>query len=115
MKEYLQSKEKEVVSIMMTLFDEQQIMKASLASERREGKAEGKAESAISMLQGGKLAIEDIAEYSGLSLEEIKKLRAELEENKYEVANKSTVSSLSEFDLGKLQRELEANLSGQRK
>lgn len=46
--EYLKSHEKEVVGIMMTLYDEEEVLRTHLASERRiacaEGRAEGRAE-----------------------------------------------------------------------
>lgn len=44
LKEYLESKETEVVTIMMALFDEEQILKAYLKSEREEAKEEAKEE-----------------------------------------------------------------------
>lgn len=36
LREFLESREKEVISIMMTLFDEERIMRTYVASERRE-------------------------------------------------------------------------------
>lgn len=46
LKEYLSSREKEVVDMMMTLFDEEQIMRAYVESERKEAAAKAAAEAA---------------------------------------------------------------------
>ena len=43
---------------------------------REEGRAEGLMEAAQRMLEIGKLSIEEVAEYSGLSVEEVQKLAA---------------------------------------
>ena len=59
LKEYLSSREKEVVDMMMTLFDEEQVMRAYVESEKMEAakKAIGR------MLQKGKLTVNEIADY----------------------------------------------------
>ncbi len=44
LKEYLKSQEKEIVNIMMSLFNEETIMKNHDASIKQEGRAEGRAE-----------------------------------------------------------------------
>ena len=46
LKEYLSSREKEVVDMMMTLFDEEQVMRAYVESERKEAAEKAAAEAA---------------------------------------------------------------------
>lgn len=98
LKEYLESREKEVIDIMMVLYDEQEIMRSYLESEieeasqkaiqkgmcegrregMREGMREGKyaagVETARRFLQMGKLSIQEIADGTGLSIEEVERL-----------------------------------------
>lgn len=52
--EYLKSHEKEVVSIMMTLYDEEEVLRVHLASERRIACAEGRAEGLAEGLAEGR-------------------------------------------------------------
>lgn len=71
LKEYLENKEQEVVDMMMTLFDDEQILKAYTKDITRE--------TAIKMIKKGKLSLEEIAEYvPNLSMEELKELEAEV-------------------------------------
>lgn len=71
LKEYLESKEQEVVDMMMTLFDDEQILKAYIKDIARE--------SAIQMLRDGELPLEKIARYvPSLTMEELKELEAEV-------------------------------------
>ena len=75
LKEYLQSREKEVITIMMSLFDEEQIMEMHIKSERRNEARE----TAERMLRMGKFSFEDIAEcVPSLSFEELKELEAKV-------------------------------------
>ncbi len=86
LKEYLESREQEVLSMLMELYDQEEVMRSYLESERYEvaqeaaqeaaKKAENttKIETAKRFLQMGKFSIEDIAIGSGLSVEEVKKL-----------------------------------------
>ncbi len=69
LKEYLESKEKEVVDIMMVLYDEQEVMCSYVESEVHEAKIE----MATEMLQNNE-PIEKIMKYTKLSKEEIEKL-----------------------------------------
>lgn len=79
LREYLQGKEKEVVTIMMSLFDEEEIMKMHIMGERQEAKREGERETAKRMLKAGKLSLEEIAEYvPSLPMEELKELKTEV-------------------------------------
>ena len=94
LREYLESMEKEVVDIMMVLYDEQEIMRSYLESEvyearkkgrqegMREGRQEGineeKVETALRMLGKRKYSIEEIADCSELSVEKVRDLESEL-------------------------------------
>ena len=75
LKEYLENREKEVVDMMMTLFDDEQILKAYTKDiednvERR---------TAIKLIRKGKMSLEEIAEcVPTLSMEELKELEAEV-------------------------------------
>ncbi len=75
LREYLLDREKEVVTIMMSLFDEEQILKSFIRSERHD-EARETAERIIKM---GKLSLEEIALcVSSLSLDELKELEEEV-------------------------------------
>ena len=75
LKEYLLDREKEVVTIMMSLFDEEQIMKSFIRSERHD-EARKTAERMIKM---GKLSLDEIALcVPSLSLDELKELEDEI-------------------------------------
>ncbi len=75
LKEYLLDREKEVVTIMMSLFDEEQILKSFIRSERHDEARE----TAERMLRKGKMSLEEIADYvPSLPLEELKELEAEV-------------------------------------
>ena len=79
LKEYLLEREKEVVTIMMSLFDDEQIMKSFIRSERHEAVQESARETAKRMIKKGKMSLEEIADYvPALSLEELKELEAEV-------------------------------------
>ena len=43
-----------------------------------DGKLEEKKENALRMLKGGKLSIEEIAEYTGITIEKVKELQKDL-------------------------------------
>ncbi len=71
---FLPNWEKEVVMIMMSLFDEEQIMKSFIKSERHDEARE----IAERMIKMGKLSIEEIALYlPTLSFDELKELEEE--------------------------------------
>jgi hypothetical protein len=83
LREYLESKEKEVVTIMMSLFDEEQIMDVFLKDRDRETqmKATKKAdmETAKRLIQKGKMTLDDISDcVPGLSMEELEQIEAEV-------------------------------------
>ena len=75
LREYLLEREKEVVTIMMSLFDEEQIMKSFIKSER----ADEARENAKIMLKNGRISVEEIPSFfPKLTLEDAKELEAEL-------------------------------------
>ena len=83
LKEYLESKEQEVVSMMMTLFDDEQILKAYTKdikdSTARETAKEIARETAERMIKDGEMSLEKIARYVPvLSFSELKEIEAEV-------------------------------------
>ena len=75
LKEYLENKEQEVVDIMMTLFDDEQILKA-YTKDIEDSTARETAERMIKM---GKLSLDEIALYvPSIPLDELKKLEIEI-------------------------------------
>jgi len=75
LKEYLESKEQEVVDIMMTLFDDEQILKA-YTKDIKDSTAR---ETAERLIKKGKMSLDEIADcIPALSLDELKKLEAEV-------------------------------------
>ena len=75
LKEYLLDREKEVVTIMMSLFDEEQILKTYIRSERHDEARE----TAERMIKMGKLSLEEIGLcVPSISLDELKELEAEI-------------------------------------
>lgn len=74
LKEYLLDREKEVVSIMMSLFDEEEVMRSYIKSERYEAEQDKAKRTALHLLKLGKMSLEDIAEATELSLDIVKEL-----------------------------------------
>ena len=76
--EYLGSKEKEVVDIMMVLYDEQEVMRSYVESEvyeaTQEARQDEKIEIAKRLLRMRKLSYDEIAIASELAVEDIKRL-----------------------------------------
>ena len=73
--EYLAKREKEVVTIMMSLFDEEQIMKSFIKSERHDADRE----TAERMIKDGEMSLEKIARYvPSVTMEELKEIAAEV-------------------------------------
>lgn len=70
LKEYLENKEKEVVDMMMELYDQEEVMRSYVKSKEHDTKVE----TAKRFLAMGKLSFEEIAIGSGLSIEEVKEL-----------------------------------------
>ncbi len=83
LKEYLESREQEIVDIMMTLFDDEQILKAYAKdiedNTARKTAKETATETAERMIKDGEMTLEKIARYvPALSMGELKKLEAEV-------------------------------------
>ena len=75
LKQYLSSKEVEVVTIMMSLFDDEQIMR----TYEKDIKRETLIEKAILMLKKGKINIDEVSEYFPELLEnDIKEIESEV-------------------------------------
>ncbi len=73
LREYLLEREKEVVTIMMSLFDEEQIMKSFIKSERYEETKEN----ARRLLKLGKIKIDEVSDcFPDLLDNDIKELEA---------------------------------------
>ena len=70
LKEYLERKEQEVVDMLMELYDQEEVMRSYMESE----KYDAAKEIAQRLLKMGKFSIEDIAVGSGLTLEEVEEL-----------------------------------------
>lgn len=75
LKEYLESREKEVVDIMMVLYDHEEAIQMYGESERYDEKVE----TAARMIADGDLPVDKIAKYSGLALEKVIELQKELQ------------------------------------
>ncbi len=79
LKEYLVSREKEVVTIMMSLFDNEQIMRTYLKDAANTAAYEADRETAERLIKKGKMSLEDIADcVPSLSLDELKEIEAEV-------------------------------------
>ena len=79
LKEYLESREKEVVDIMMTLFDDEQILKAYTKDIEDNATQKMAKSTAIKLIRKGKMSLEEIAEcVPVLSMEELQELEVEV-------------------------------------
>ena len=78
LKEYLESREQEVLDMLMELYDQEEVMRSYLESERYEAAQEAenatKIETAKRLLRMGKLSIEEVAAGSGLTVKEVEEL-----------------------------------------
>jgi hypothetical protein len=82
LKEYLESREKEVVEIMLAMYDEKEILISYIESEKYEATQEAAKEAAMQLLRLGKLSVEEIAGcVPSLSVEEIRALQEKLVES----------------------------------
>lgn len=72
--DYLKEKEVEVMDIMTALFDEEEVTRRFLASKEREIAEEKAEEIARQLLNKGKMSVEDIADCTGLSVQEVEKI-----------------------------------------
>ena len=79
LKQYLSSKEVEVVTIMMSLFDDEQIMKTYLKDAANTAAYEADKATAKRLIKKGKMSLEDIADcVPTLSFDELKEIEAEV-------------------------------------
>ena len=79
LRQYLSSKEVEVVTTMMSLFDDEQIMRTYEKDIKRETERETERKTAERMIKMGKLSLEEIGLcVPALSLDELKELEAEV-------------------------------------
>lgn len=79
LREYLESRESEVVDIMMTLFDDEQILKAYAKDIEDRTARETARETAERMIKDGEMPLEKIAHYvPELTMEELKEMQSEL-------------------------------------
>jgi predicted hydrocarbon binding protein len=92
LKEYLESREREVVTIMMSLFDEEEILKSYIACEIKEATKEvtkevtkkvakeSKIETAknLILIMQDKMSIGEIAAATGLTEETVRSLKEEI-------------------------------------
>ena len=75
LREFLLGREKEVISIMMALFDEEKIMRTHIASEKKAASKETARKAAEKMLRDRKITVDEITEYfSELSAEDIQEI-----------------------------------------
>lgn len=79
LKEYLESREQEVVDMIMTLFDDDQIMKAYTKDIEENAEKNMAKKKAVQMIKKGKIRMDEISEYfSELSESDIKEIEAEV-------------------------------------
>ena len=79
LKQYLSSKEVEVVTIMMSLFDDEQIMKTYWKDMENTLAHKKDRETAERMIRKGKISLEEIADYvPSLSVDELKEIEADI-------------------------------------
>ncbi len=75
LKEYLENREQEVVDIMMTLFDDDQILKAYTQDIIEENTKENAKQTAMKLIKTGKMSLSEIADcVPSLSIDELKEL-----------------------------------------
>lgn len=79
LKEYLENREQEVVDIMMTLFDDEQILKAYAKDIEDNKERETERKTAERMIKKGKMTLEEIADcVPALTLDELKQIEARI-------------------------------------
>ena len=79
LKEYLENKEQEVVDIMMTLFDDEQVLEAYAKDIDDNATHREARETAKRMIKKGKMTLEEIADYvPSLPFEELRELETEV-------------------------------------
>ena len=74
LKEYLSSREKEVVDMLMELYDQEEVIKSYVESEKYEAENAIKMETAKRMLEDGTFSMDKIAKFSDLPIEVVREL-----------------------------------------
>jgi len=79
LREYLEDREKEVVSIMMSLYDEEEVMRSYIKSERYEEAQKTTKDNALRLLKLGKIKVNEISEcFPDLSESDVRELETEV-------------------------------------
>lgn len=76
LKEYLERKEQEVLDMLMELYDQEEVMRSYVQSEKYEAVEEAAKETAKKMLRDGTFSIDKIAEFVSLPIEVIQEIAA---------------------------------------
>ncbi|MCM1183446.1 MAG: hypothetical protein NC337_08735 [Roseburia sp.] len=78
LRNYLENRESEVISIMMSLYDEEEIMRTYIKCERNEAALNKARNTAVRLIKLSKMTLEDIADATELPLDTVKELEAEV-------------------------------------
>lgn len=78
LREYLSKREQEVISIMTTLFSQEEATRMYGRQLQKQQAEKSAKETAERMIRAGKLTDQDIADYSGLTISQVKALREEM-------------------------------------
>lgn len=79
LKEYLENKEQEVVDIMMTLFDDEQILRAYAKDIEDNKERETERKTAERLIKKGKMSLDEIADcVPSLSLDELREIEEKI-------------------------------------
>ena len=63
---------------MIILYNEEEVMRSDIKSERYEAELDKAKKTAIRMIKAGKMSLEDIADYTELSLDIVKELESQV-------------------------------------
>lgn len=74
LKEYLESREQEVLDMLMELYDQEEVIKSYVESEKYEAENAAKMETAKRMLEDGTFSMDKIAKFSDLPIEVVREL-----------------------------------------
>jgi hypothetical protein len=78
LKEYLESRESEVITIMMSLYDEEEVMRVYVESEVLGATKKQAEDTARNLIKGDKLSMDEIAAATGLPLNEVIELQSNM-------------------------------------
>ncbi len=74
LKDYLESREQEVLDMLMELYDQEEVIKSYVESEKYEAENAIKMETAKRMLEDGTFSMDKIAKFSDLPIEVVREL-----------------------------------------